>query len=166
MPPPQRKDSRQRGHQDKPQSEFEEEVIAIDRVTRVVKGGRRLRFRATVVIGNKKGKVGLGIGKSHEVTGAISKAVSKARKNLIIAPIVKDTIPHDVNVKFKTAKVLLMPASPGTGLIAGGSVRKVLELAGIKNILSKQLGASNKITNAKATLLALQELHLIPQQDR
>lgn len=153
-----------RGEMNKAPKEFEEEVLAIDRVTRVVKGGRRLRFRATVVVGNKRGKVGLGIGKSNEVMGAIQKAVAKARKNLVNVPITKDTIPHDIKVKFKTAKVLLLPASPGTGIIAGGSVRKVVELAGIKNILSKILGASNRITTAKAAIIALKKLQ--PINDR
>lgn len=144
-----------------PPPEFEEEVIQIDRVTRVVKGGRRLRFRATVVVGNRNGKVGLGIGKSHEVTGAIKKATTQAKKYLIRVPLVKGTIPHEVYLKFKSAKVLIKPASEGTGLIAGSSIRKVLELAGVKNILSKALGASNKITNAKATILAIQQLRHI-----
>ena len=152
----------QRNQQEKPKGEYDEEVIAIDRVTRVVKGGRRLRFRVTVVIGNKKGKVGLGIGKSNEVTGAIQKAISKAKKNIVVAALINDTIPHEIQVKFKTSKILMKPASPGTGIIAGGSVRKVLELVGVKNILSKQLGASNRITNAKAAIMALQELVVIP----
>lgn len=104
--------------------EFEEEVIKIDRVTRVVKGGRRLRFRATVVIGNKKGKVGVGIGKSTEVTGAIQKAIAKAKKSLITVPMVGQTIPHRVKVKYKSAHLLLMPACPGTGIIAGGATAK------------------------------------------
>ncbi|PIQ77939.1 30S ribosomal protein S5 [Candidatus Peregrinibacteria bacterium CG11_big_fil_rev_8_21_14_0_20_41_10] len=139
--------------------EFEETVIQIDRVTRVVKGGRRLRFRATVVIGNRKGDVGLGLGKSTEVTGAIQKAVSKAKRNMITVPLDGETIPHDINIKFKSSKILIIPAGPGTGIIAGGSVRKVLELAGIKNILSKSLGSSNRVNNAKATIEALKALY-------
>lgn len=139
-------------------SEYEEEVLQIDRVTRVVKGGRRLRFRATVVIGNKKGKVGIGIGKSHEVVGAIKKAIHQAKKDLLIVPMVNGTIPHEVRLKYKSARILIMPASPGTGIIAGGAIRKIAELAGIKNILSKIFGARNRITNAQATMLALKEL--------
>ena len=138
--------------------EFEEEVLQIDRVTRVVAGGRRMRFRATVVIGNKRKKVGLGTGKANEVTVAIQKAISKARKNLLIIPIENDTIPHEVEIKFKAAKMLLMPAGPGTGIIAGGPLRKILELAGVKNILSKCFGTNNKLANAQAAMLALGKL--------
>ncbi|MBI2453381.1 30S ribosomal protein S5 [Candidatus Peregrinibacteria bacterium] len=145
-------------NQPKEPKEFQEEVIQIDRVTRVVKGGRRLRFRATVVIGNLKGKVGVGVGKSNEVVNAIQKGISKAKKNLISVNIYKETIPHEIKVKYKTAKLIMLPASLGTGLISGGSVRKVIELAGIKNIITKCLGASNRINNAKATILALEKL--------
>lgn len=142
--------------------EFEEEVIQIDRVTRVVKGGRRLRFRATVVIGNKRGKVGVGIGKSTEVTGAISKAIAQAKKNLIVVPMAGNTITHRVQVKFKSAKILMMPACPGTGIKAGGSIRKVVELAGIKDIMSKALGANNRLNNSQAAIKALALLKPIP----
>lgn len=144
-------------------SEYEEEVLQIDRVTRVVKGGRRLRFRATVVIGNKNGKVGIGLGKSTEVVGAIKKAIHQAKKNLLIVPIHNGTIPHEIRIKFKSAKILMMPAAPGTGIIAGGAVRKIAELAGIKNLLSKMLGCSNRVTNAKATIMALQTLQPMVQ---
>lgn len=143
--------------------EYEEEVIQIDRVTRVVAGGRRLRFRALVVIGNYKGKVGLGIGKSNEVTGAIKKAVRLAKRDLIKVPLYQETIPHEIKTKFKSAKVLLLPASPGTGLIAGGAVRKILELAGIKNILSKSFGSANRLNTAQATIVALSELRFRPE---
>ena len=142
--------------------EFEEEVIKIDRVTRVVKGGRRLRFRATVVIGNKKGKVGVGIGKSTEVTGAIQKAVNQAKKSLLNVPLVGQTIPHRIKVKYKSAKLLLLPACPGTGLIAGGPLRKVLELAGVLDVLSKSIGCNNRVTNSKAAILALSKLKPLP----
>ena len=142
--------------------EFDEQVIQIDRVTRVVKGGRKLRFRATVVIGNRKGKVGIGIGKSHEVTGAIQKAIAKAKKELITIILDENTIPHEVKIKFKSAKILLLPASPGTGIIAGGTVRKVVELAGIKDLLSKRYGTTNKVNNTKATFKALQSLKETP----
>lgn len=138
--------------------EFEEEVLQVDRVTRVVKGGRRLSFRATVVIGNGKGKVGVGLGKSHEVAVAVQKGVSQARKHLLMVPIIKDTIPHDVKVKFKATKIHLIPAAPGTGLKAGSSTKKILELAGVKNVLSKRHGSRNRINLAKATMIALEEL--------
>lgn len=141
-------------------SEYEEEVLQIDRVTRVVKGGRRLRFRATVIVGNKKGKVGMGIGKSHEVVGAIQKAIHQAKKHFIIVPLQKGTIPHELSIKYKSAKILIMPASPGTGIIAGGAVRKIAELAGIKNILSKMFGGRNRITNAYAMMMALKQLRV------
>ena len=142
--------------------EFDEEVIQIDRVTRVVKGGRRLRFRATVVIGNRKGKVGVGIGKSTEVTGAISKAIAQAKKDMITVPMAGQTIPHRIQIKFKSARILLMPAIPGTGIKAGGSVRKVVELAGIKDIMGKCLGSPNKLNNSQATIVALTRLKAIP----
>lgn len=154
----------QKNHQHKKEaSEFEEEVIQIDRVTRVVKGGRRLRFRATVVLGDKKGKVGYGIGKSVEVPQAIQKAVSKAKKNMLMVPIYAGTIPHQVNVKFKASKILLKPASEGTGIIAGGALRKVLEVAGVKNILSKSFGSSNRVNNTKAAFKALSMLRERPE---
>ena len=144
--------------------EFQEAVIQIDRVTRVVKGGRRLRFRATVCIGNHKGKVGIGMGKSKEVQGAIQKAVAQAKKNMISIQLDQNTVAHDVQSKFKSAKVLIKPASEGTGLIAGGAVRTVLELAGIKNVLTKSLGSNNKINTTKATIEALKMLRVTPGQ--
>ncbi len=142
--------------------EFEEEVIEIDRVTKVVKGGRKMRFRATVVIGNRKGKVGMGIGKSNEVTGAIQKAIAKAKKNLLTIKLDGTTIPHDVRIKYKSSRVLLIPAAPGTGLIAGSSIRKVLELVGVKDVLSKSLGTSNKVNNTKGAFEALRALRETP----
>lgn len=145
--------------------EFGEAVIQIDRVTRVVKGGRRLRFRATVCVGNNKGKVGLGIGKSNEVVGAIQKATEKAKKNMITVPLDELTIPHDVKVKFKGSQLLLLPASEGTGLIAGGTVRKVLELAGVKNVLSKAYGSNNRVNVAKVTIEGLKELRPTPEME-
>lgn len=138
--------------------EFEEEVIQLDRVTRVVKGGRRMRFRATVALGNRAGKVGIGIGKSAEVVGAIKKAVADAKKNMLVIQIYQETIAHRVYSKFKASKVLLIPAGPGTGIIAGGATRKIVELSGIKNILSKSLGSSNRINSSRATLNALKSL--------
>jgi len=151
-----------KGRAPKEVKEFEEEVIQIDRVTRVVKGGRRLRFRATVVVGNRKGKVGIGIGKSTEVQGAIQKAITQAKKAMIVVPIVGQTIPHRIKMKYKSAKLLIMPACPGTGIIAGGPLRKVVELAGIKDILSKSLGCNNRVTNTQAAYIALSKLRDLP----
>lgn len=143
--------------------EYEEEVIEIKRVTRVVKGGRRLRFRALVVLGNRKGRIGMGVGKSTEVTGAIQKAISQAKKHMINITLNESTIPHEVKVKYKSARLLLFPAGPGTGIIAGGSARKTLGLAGVKNILSKTIGSSNKLNNTYAVFKALQLLEATPE---
>lgn len=142
--------------------EFEEKVIAIDRVARVVKGGRRFRFRATVVIGDGKGRVGVGVGKGGEVMTSIAKAVSRAKAQMITVPMRDHTIPHEIEVKFSGAQVLLKPASPGTGVIAGGAVRNVVEVAGIRDLLSKSLGSSNKVNNAYATIAALSQLRAAP----
>lgn len=146
-----------RGRRREP-SEFSEATLSIDRVTRVVKGGRRMRFRAIVVIGNKKGKVGLGTGKASEVQAAVKKAASAARRAMIRIPIVNGTIPHQVELKFKAAKIRLLPAFEGTGIIAGGALRVILDQAGVKNVLSKRFGTRNKLVNAQATMLALKEL--------
>jgi len=139
-------------------SEFEETTISVDRVTRVVKGGRRLRFRATVVIGDKKGRVGLGIGKANEVRSAVQKATKIAKRNMIRIPLVHGTIPHEVDLKFKAARIRLLPASEGTGIIAGGALRIVLEHAGVRDVLGKRFGTSNKLVNAQAVMLALEKL--------
>ena len=138
--------------------EFEESILQIDRVTRVVKGGRRMRFRIAVVIGDRKGRVGMGIGKSGEVLGGIQKAVAAAKKSLVNVKIYNGTLPHNITAKFKTSKVLLFSAPAGKGIIAGSSVRKILELGGYKDVLSKIHGSRNKINVAKATFLALSEL--------
>jgi small subunit ribosomal protein S5 len=138
------------------EKQYEEQVVSIDRVARVVKGGRRFRFRALVVVGDRKGKVGVGVSKGADVQASIAKAVEVAKKQMINVPVTKGTIPHDITGKVSGAKVLLLPASEGTGLIAGGVVRVVLELAGVSNILSKSLGSSNKINVAYATLQALE----------
>ncbi len=145
-------------------SEFAEATLSVDRVTRVVKGGRRMRFRAIVVIGNKKGKVGLGTGKANEVQAAVQKATKDARRNMIIVPLVKGTIPHEVKIKFKAAKLLLLPASEGTGVIAGGALRVVLEHVGVKNILSKRFGTGNKLVNAQAAIKALEMLKSVDRK--
>jgi small subunit ribosomal protein S5 len=138
--------------------EFEEKVIAIDRVARVVQGGRRFRFRATVVVGDGKGRVGVGVGKGGEVMSAISKAVARAKTQIITIPLQEHTIPHEIQVKFAGAMVLLKPASAGTGVIAGGAVRDVVVVAGIRDLLTKSLGSSNKVINAYATAMALSQL--------
>lgn len=143
-------------------SEYEDATLAIDRVTRVVKGGRRLRFRAVVVLGNKKGKVGLGTGKATEVQAAIQKATRSAKSAMIIVPMDGHTIPHEVNTKHKAARLRLMPASKGTGIIAGGPLRVILDLAGVKDILAKRFGTTNKLVNAQAAMKALQLLRPVP----
>lgn len=143
--------------------EFDERVVQIDRVTRVVKGGRRLRFRATVVIGDKKGRVGVGVAKGSAVVLAITKAVAQAKKNMITINMHESTIPHEVETVYCGARVFLKPASPGTGVIAGGAVRAVVEVAGIKDILSKMIGSSNKINNVYATFEALKSLSQRPE---
>ena len=158
---PQRERRPRKGGRDrKPREakEFEEAILQIDRVTRVVKGGRRLRFRLTVVIGDKKGRVGFGIGKSAEVMTAIQKAVVQAKRNMITVPMDNGTLPHEANSQFKASRVLLFPAPEGKGVIAGGAVRKILELAGVKDVLSKSHGSRNKLNVAVATFNALQSL--------
>lgn len=141
--------------------EFEESILQISRVTRVVKGGRRMRFKVCVVIGDKKGRVGLGTGKSTEVVTSIQKAVAQAKKRLVRVPIFNGTLPHEVLSKYKASKVLLFPAPAGKGVIAGGSVRKILELAGYKDVLSKIHGSRNKLNVAHATIAALTSMQKV-----
>lgn len=152
-----RRDDRRNNAPEAPK-EFEEVVINIDRVARVVKGGRRFRFKALVVVGNRKDKVGVGVAKGQDVQTAISKATDVAKKNLVTVPIANETIPHDAEVKVSGAQVLLKPAAPGTGIIAGGVVRQVIGVTGIRNMLSKSLGSTNKVNIAYATIDALKTM--------
>lgn len=138
---------------------FQEYVVSIDRVARVVKGGRRFRFKALVAVGDGKQRVGVGVAKGQDVQAAVAKATDKAKKQLITFPVTaKATIPHDINAKVGGAKVLLMPAAPGTGIIAGGVMRSIMQLTGVTNLLGKALGSNNKVNNAYATIEALRTL--------
>lgn len=150
------KNSRKPKKREKP--EFEQKLLDLARVTRVVKGGRRFRFRATLVIGDRKGKVGVGVSKGTDVSDAIQKAFNDAKKNMITVKLDGNTIPHDITKKLGSAKVLLKPAIEGRGIIAGGAVRAVVDLAGIRDIISKSLGSSNKLNVARTTVEALREL--------
>ena len=138
--------------------EFEEVIVDIGRVTKVVKGGRRFRFTALVVVGDKKGRVGFGFGKAKEVPDAMRKATDDAFKNIVEVKLKGSTIPHDVEVKYNASRIFLKPASEGTGVIAGGGARPVVELAGIKNILTKSLGSNNSANVVRATIKALSML--------
>ncbi len=138
--------------------EFEESIVNIGRVTKVVKGGRRFRFTALIVVGNKKGQVGFGYGKAKEVPDAIKKAVDEAFKNITTVSIKGTTIAHDIEEKFNGSRILMRPASEGTGLIAGGAMRPVLELAGFQDILTKSIGSNNPSTVVRATINALDRL--------
>ncbi len=138
--------------------DLSEKLVSLDRVTKVVKGGKQMHFRALVVVGDGKGHAGMGLGKAREVPEAIHKAGVVARKNLIAVSMSDNTIPHEIIAKYGAAVVLLKPASPGIGVIAGGGVRAVIEAAGVRDVLTKSLGASNKINVVRATLLALENL--------
>ena len=144
-------------------SEFKEKLVAVNRVTKVVKGGRNFRFAALVVVGDEKGRVGVGIGKAAEISEAIRKGVEDAKKHLITVPLVGTSIPHDAIGLFGTGKVVLMPAPEGTGVIAGGAARAVLELAGVKDIRTKSYGTNNRINMVKATLMGLKQLRSAEQ---
>jgi small subunit ribosomal protein S5 len=146
--------------------EFEERVVQINRVSKVVKGGRRFNLSTLVVVGDGKGHVGVGMGKAAEVPEAIRKGVEAAKKNMITVTLREHTIPHEIRHEFKTATVVLIPAAPGTGVIAGGGVRAVLEAAGVKDVLTKAIGSNNKVNVVKATFQALGQLRSIEQEAR
>ncbi|MEJ0072970.1 MAG: 30S ribosomal protein S5 [Candidatus Saccharibacteria bacterium] len=153
---PPRRDGRGPAVEEK--KEFDERIVHIDRVARVVKGGRRFRFRALVVAGDHKGKVGIGIAKGADVTAAVTKATEVAKKHMSKINLYKGTLPHEAEGKVGGARILIKPASAGTGLIAGGVVRTILEVAGVSNVLSKSLGSTNKANTAYATIAALESL--------
>ena len=148
-----------KGYKRDKKPEWSERVVAIQRVTKVVKGGKKLSFRAVIVVGDEKGKVGVGVGKAADVITAVRKGVTDGKRNIVSIPLTtSNSIPHKTNGRFGAEKVLLRPSAPGCGVIAGGSVRTVLELAGIQNILSKQLGSNNLLNNARATVQGLSTL--------
>jgi small subunit ribosomal protein S5 len=146
------------GRDDRSKDEFEQRILEVARVTRVMAGGKRMNFRACVALGDKKGNVGVGLGKGADVTMAVNKAVNRAKKTMVNVPMVKDTIPHAVLQKMGAARIMLKPAKAGRGVISGGVTRVILELAGVKNITSKALGSKNKINNARCTIAALRGL--------
>lgn len=143
---------------DQARSEYEEKIVQINRVSKKTKGGNKMRFSVLVVVGDRKGKVGVGLGKSGDISSAIQKAISYAKKHFVDVPIVNDTIPQEIRIKEGAAEVMLKPAPQGSGIIAGGAVRSVVEAAGIRNISSKILGTGNQGSNVHATFLALKEL--------
>jgi len=145
---------------ERPAPEFEKKVLQVDRVARTVRGGKRIRFRVLVIMGNRAGKVGIGIGKASEVVDAVSKASRVAQKELIDVQIVNETIPYQIEMKLGSAHIILKPARPGTSIVAGGAIRVICELAGIKNIVAKILGTANKINNSKATIEALSRFNV------
>lgn len=138
--------------------DFDQKVVEVKRVTRVVAGGKRMRFRALVVIGNHQGKVGMGLSKGADVSESVNKAINQAKKSLITLPLINETIPHEVNIKYKASQLMLKPAKPGTGVIAGGAVRIVMDMAGVKNVVSKMFGSSNKVNNVKAVFEAFKHM--------
>lgn len=157
------KKSGRRPNRDQGKKDFEQKVVEVARVTRVTGGGKRMRFRALVVIGDKKGRVGIGVQKGVDVSESVNKAVNSAKKSMITVNLNGDTIPHEIKLKFGSAVVFLKPAKPGTGVIAGGAIRQVLDMVGVKNVLSKMMGSSNKINNVMATYLALSKMKFVSQ---
>lgn len=155
MRPRRGRGAQRRGFNKAQPKQFEEVVIAIDRVARVVKGGRRFRFKALVAVGDRKTRVGVGVAKGSDVQLAVTKATEVAKKNMVTIAIHNETIPHEIEVKVTGAQVLLKPAAPGTGIIAGGTVRSIVALTGIRNLITKSLGSSNKVNVAYATIEAL-----------
>lgn len=158
----QREQRERRGRRE--EKEFDQRVVEVSRVTRVTKGGKRMRFRALVVIGDRKGGVSFSVGKAGDVAHAVNKAARRAGRHLFKVPLREDTIPHRVEAKYAAAIIMLKPAPRGTGIKAGGATRIVLELAGIPNVVSKSLGSKSKINTVKATMQALQLLRLPPQR--
>jgi len=155
-----------RNYRDREPKEFEERVVQVRRVTKVVKGGKRMGFRVLTVIGDRKGRVGIGIGKASEVSSAIRKGVELAKRSLINVPLISGTIPHEIVGKLGSSDVLMRPAPSGKGVIAGGSVRIILELAGVRDVVAKSLGSSSAINMAKATLNALGLLKVQEDQEK
>lgn len=145
-------------------NDFDHKVLDVARVTRVVKGGKRFSFKVIVVVGDRKGKVGVGVGKGSDTTGGVEKAIRDARKNLVTIPMTGATIPHEIKLKYGSARVLLKPAKRGKGIVAGGAIRVVCDLAGLKDVSAKMLGSNNKLNNARATLMALSMLKTEKQQ--
>lgn len=139
------------------EQEFDQKIIDLARVTRVMAGGKRMRFRACVAIGDKTGRIGVGLAKGADVTLAVNKAVNKAKKKMIMIPVVNETIPHALRYKFKAAEILMKPAPKGTGIKAGGAIRLLFELSGVPNVVAKILGTNNKVTNVQAFMQAVQE---------
>lgn len=146
--------------------EFEETVVQINRISKKTKGGNTMRFSALVVVGDKKGKVGVGLAKAHDVRNAIRKSIDAAKRKLVVVPLSGTTIPYSVNEKFSAAKILLKPAPPGSGIIAGGPMRVVLEAAGIRDAVGKILGTKNKISNVYATLKALEQVSSLKEMKK
>jgi small subunit ribosomal protein S5 len=153
-----RRSRKSNNRDDQAAREFDQKVVEVTRVTRVVAGGKRMRFRALVVIGDRKGRVGMGLKKGLDVAESVNKAVNQAKKSMITLPLINETIPHEVTMKYKASKLMLRPARPGTGVIAGGAVRSVMELAGVKNVVSKMMGSANKVNNIKAVFKAFQSM--------
>jgi len=143
---------------EKPRQEFEEHVLQVDRVSRTVKGGKRVRFRVLVIIGNRAGKIAMGVGKAAEVATAVQKATTIAKKHILEIPITNETIPYPIELHNGAAHIILRPAKPGTSVIAGGTIRVICNLAGIRNLVAKILGTANKINNAQTTMMALEIL--------